>query len=78
VSDNYGAVQASQAIKQIDWDDLPAIMDLSDLAKFFGVGYRRALELCHIKGFPSMKIGRGWRINRDGLRRWIDRQTSAA
>jgi hypothetical protein len=58
-----------------DWDNLPAVMDLHDLADFLSIGYRRALAMCHIKGFPSMQIGRGWRINRDGLRRWLDQQT---
>ena len=65
------------AVKSMDWDDLPAIMDLNALAEFLDVGYRRALELAHTKGFPALRIGRGWRVNRDGLRRWLDRQTQA-
>jgi excisionase family DNA binding protein len=60
-----------------DWQDLPAIMNLDDLADFCGCGYRRALNMAHMKGFPALKIGRGWRINRDGLRRWLDRNTVA-
>jgi excisionase family DNA binding protein len=58
-----------------DWGDLPAIMDVQDLAEFCGIGYRRALEMCHSKGFPTMQLGRGWKINRDGLRRWWEQQT---
>jgi excisionase family DNA binding protein len=59
-----------------DWIDLPAIMNLNELAEFMGCGYRRALELAHLKGFPAMRCGRGWRVNRDGLKRWIDQQTA--
>jgi excisionase family DNA binding protein len=59
-----------------DWDDLPAIMDLNDLASFMHVGYRRALELAHTKGFPAWKCGRGYRVNRDGLKAWLERQTA--
>lgn len=59
-----------------DWDDLPAIMTIEETARFLRRGYRCVLELCHSKSFPAMRIGRAWRINRDGLRRWLDRNVS--
>ena len=64
------------AVKSMDCDDLPAIMDLNDLAEILDVGYRRALELGHTKDFPALRIGRCWRVNRDGLHCWHDRQTA--
>lgn len=59
----------------MDWDTLDAIMEIDDLAKFLKCGYRRALELCHTKGFPSLRVGRKWKISRDGLKRWLEAQT---
>ncbi len=59
-----------------DWGDLPPIMNLNDLAEFLDCGYKRALAMAHQKGFPSLKIGRGWRISRDGLQRWLEQQTA--
>jgi excisionase family DNA binding protein len=59
-----------------DWGQLPAIMNLWELADFLNCGYRRALELAHTRGFPALRIGRGWRVNRDGLRKWLESQTS--
>jgi excisionase family DNA binding protein len=60
----------------MNWDSFPPIMDLHETAVVLRCGYRRALELAHTKGFPALRIGRGWRVNRDGLRRWFDQQTA--
>jgi excisionase family DNA binding protein len=57
---------------QKSWDELPAILTIEETARFLRRGYRCVLQLCHQKGFPSLRIGRAWRINRDGLRRWIE------
>ncbi|BAF61057.1 hypothetical protein PTH_2876 [Pelotomaculum thermopropionicum SI] len=54
-----------------DWDDLPAVLTIEETAHFLRRGYRCILQLCHQRGFPAMRLGRRWLINRDGLRRWI-------
>jgi len=55
-----------------NWEDLPAILTIEEVATFLRRGYRCVLQLCHTTGFPAKRIGRAWRINRDGLRRWLE------
>ncbi len=62
--------------KGMDWDSLDAILTIPEAARFCKVGYRRMLEICHTKGGPALRVGRGWRINRDALRAWFERQTA--
>lgn len=59
----------------LDWNSLPAIMTIPETARFMRRNYRCILNLCHTPGFPAMRLGRAWVINRDGLRRWLERQT---
>ncbi|MGQ9532561.1 MAG: helix-turn-helix domain-containing protein [Desulfotomaculales bacterium] len=32
------------------------------------------MGLCHMKGFPAMRLGRKWLINRDLLKAWLEQQ----
>ncbi|MEW6573480.1 MAG: helix-turn-helix domain-containing protein [Bacillota bacterium] len=61
-------------MERYDWDDLPAILTLQEAAQFLRRGYRCVLALCHTRGFPAIRLGRAWRINRDGLRRWLEQE----
>ena len=61
-----------------DWQDLPAIMTVEETSRFLRRGYRCVLQLCHSKGFPALRIGRTWRISRDGLKRWLEQQAVVA
>ncbi|RJX23237.1 MAG: DNA-binding protein [Ammonifex sp.] len=61
-------------MERCDWNDLPAILTVEETARFLRRGYRCVLCLCHSKNFPAVRLGRTWRINRDGLRRWLEEQ----
>jgi excisionase family DNA binding protein len=61
----------------LDWQDLPAVLNLQQAAAFMQIGYRRTLELCHSRGFPCLRLGRAFRISRDGLRKWLEQKTSS-
>lgn len=56
-------------------ENLPDILELPELAAFLNCGYRMALQLVHRKGFPALRVGRKWKINKAGLVRWLERQT---
>ena len=56
-------------------ENLPDILELPDLAAFLNCGYRAALQLVHQRGFPALRVGRRWKINKAGLVRWLERQT---
>ena len=57
-----------------DWDALPAVFGVEELAQFLGIGKASAYNLAHRRGFPVIMVGRQIRISREGLRRWIEKQ----
>mgnify|MGYP005846386763 CR=1 FL=1 len=57
-------------------ENLPDILELPDLAAFLNCGYRAALQLVHRRDFPSLKVGRKWKVNKKGLAHWLERQTA--
>jgi len=63
---------------QSDWDTLPPVLKVGDLAKFLGIGKSSAYELTHRQDFPVIRLGRVIRISRDGLRKWIEKQEQKA
>ncbi|MGQ9824184.1 MAG: helix-turn-helix domain-containing protein [Desulfotomaculales bacterium] len=56
-----------------DWDSLPQFFSVKELACFLGVGEAAAYALVKRKGFPCLKVGRKYRVSKDGLRVWIPR-----
>ena len=50
------------------------MMTIKETAEFFGVkaDYVRSV-LCHIKGFPYVRIGKRYFIHKKGLEKWIER-----
>lgn len=62
-------------IDALDWDSIPAFMNVGLLAKFLGIGKASAYSLMHIKGFPVIQIGRRYVIPKEGLRNWVQIQS---
>ncbi|GBG57287.1 putative DNA-binding protein Rv0500A [Sporomusaceae bacterium FL31] len=46
---------------------LPDLITVKELERFLGISTPRAYELVHSKGFPTVKVGRGYRVNKDKL-----------
>lgn len=65
-------------LNNFDWDSLPAFFGPRELGKFLGVGQAAAYAMTRQHGFPVLKIGRQYRISKDGLRRWIEKETGMA
>lgn len=59
-----------------NWGELPDLMTIGETAKFLRRGRNCVYNLCHIKGFPAIKIGRKWLIVTAKLREWVERQAS--
>ena len=43
-----------------------------DLQQILQIGHKQAKALMHTDGFPSIKIGREYRVEEDMLRQWLN------
>ena len=60
-------------IKSID--DLPVCLNVSAVAKFFGISRSVAYKLVRQPGFPSIRVGeKRIVIPRDKFKEWLDEQ----
>ena len=53
--------------------DLPITLCVEDVASYLGISRVGAYNLCHSKGFPSMRIGKRILIPRDRFLEWLDK-----
>ena len=53
-------------------DELPYTLSVEELAAFLGISRVGAYNLCHAKGFPSIRIGKRILIPRDRFLAWMN------
>jgi excisionase family DNA binding protein len=53
---------------------LPKMIKLPELMQLLDIGRTHALELCRRKDFPSIKMGREYRVFKDKLPEWLHKQ----
>ena len=58
--------------KAISNNKLPELITVKELERFLNISTQKAYELVHSKGFPTIKVGRSYRVNKDSLLRMID------
>lgn len=58
-----------------NYDELPLMLSVKELATVLGVSRTSAYELTKTKGFPSIKIGSRVVIPKEKLIEWIDKNT---
>lgn len=56
------------------WDDLPLMLGVKETAVVTGYGQARIRELCRARRIPCVRLGRAFRIPRDSLRAWLERE----
>lgn len=56
-----------------NYDELPLMLSVKELATVLGVSRTSAYELIKTKGFPSIKIGSRVVIPKEKLIEWIDK-----
>lgn len=61
-----------------NFDDLPLLLSVPELASVLGISRTRAYELAREKGFPSLTIGARILVPRDKLVAWIDEKSKGA
>jgi excisionase family DNA binding protein len=53
-------------------DDLPQILTPVEVATFLRIGRSRAYQLCHVQGFPAIRLGKTFRIPKAKLMAWLE------
>ena len=56
-------------------DDLPVVLNANQVASVLGIARSSAYILMHSEDFPSFRIGKSLRVNRDRFISWMDGQT---
>ena len=57
-----------------DWDAWPVFLTTQQAADLLGVHLNTLKnKLIRLPDFPARKVGRNWRISRDGLREWVEK-----
>lgn len=47
-------------------------MKPKEVQEYLQIGKNKVYSLCELKGFPAVKIGSNWRINRKKFERWLE------
>jgi excisionase family DNA binding protein len=68
--------RALRGVKEDMYEGLPQgkdLLDTEDVAAYLGVGSVTVWRWCREGSLPCMKIGRGWRIRREALEKFLKR-----
>lgn len=61
-----------------NYDELPLLLNTTQLADLLGVSHSSVYELIQEPGFPSLRIGKRIVIPKEELRQWISDNTKRA
>ncbi len=54
-----------------NYDDLPLVLDVSDIRRIMGISRERAYELVHTPGFPAFRSGRLIKVSKKVFFDWM-------
>lgn len=57
-----------------NFNELPVVMGVLDVAAVLGVSRNTAYEFVKSKGFPSFQVGKQIRVSKQALQAWLDDQ----
>lgn len=60
----------------IEKEQIPMIMTALDVAKVLRISRNGAYEVMNSMGFPVIKIGKQYRVQREKFLRWLDEASS--
>ena len=58
-----------------NYDQLPLMLSVAQLADFFGLSHTGAYRLTRCEDFPVVKLGRAIRIPKEDLIAWLKERT---
>ncbi|MEY8425267.1 helix-turn-helix domain-containing protein [Lachnospiraceae bacterium 38-14] len=54
-----------------NYDDLPLVLDVSDIRRIMGISRASAYELVHTPGFPAFRSGRLIKVSKKAFFDWM-------
>ncbi len=57
-------------------EELPLMMNMTDVASVLGISRAGAYKLAHSVDFPAFQIGRRIVVSRENFLGWLDRQST--
>lgn len=57
-----------------EWDEVPCILDASELASLLRLSRSAAYELMHTRGFPTVRLGRRLLVPKAALKEFLDKR----
>lgn len=55
-----------------DWVDLPIVISVDEMSRLLGISRITAYSLIAQEGFPKVRVGKVFKVYRDGLKRWLE------
>lgn len=56
-----------------NYDDLPLVLDVSDIQHIMGISRMSAYELVHTPGFPAFRSGRLIKVSKKAFFDWMEK-----
>ena len=52
--------------------DLPEMLTVKEIQEHLHIGHNKAYALVNLKGFPVMRLGNRWLIQKEKYLRWLE------
>ena len=56
------------------WEELPIILNATQVALVLGISRANSYQLFHSKGFPTIAIGKRILVSKEKLKQWVETQ----
>ena len=60
------------------FDELPMFLNAEDISEALGIAISTTYELMKQKGFPSLKIGRRFVVERENFIEWVQKNSGGS
>ena len=60
------------------FDELPMFLNAEDISEVLGIAISTTYELMKQKGFPSLKIGRRYVVERENFIEWVQKNSGGS
>jgi len=69
-----GNTMLCQGGKGMGQENLPDVLTVTDVKGYLRIGKNHAYSLVNSEGFPRLKVGAVYRVPREALLRWLERE----